>query len=98
MTGWLLRGIDADKRPSGRFVEEGGKRLKPKPTAEKKLKSLFASAAWQALMGRTQVYFDITIGGQEAGRLVFELFNDVVPKTAENFRALCTGTFFHDSF
>jgi peptidylprolyl isomerase len=42
-------------------------------------------------MGRTQVYFDITIGGQEAGRLVFELFNDVVPKTAENFRALCTG-------
>ncbi len=37
------------------------------------------------------VFFDITIGGQAAGRVTFELFADVVPKTAENFRALCTG-------
>jgi len=38
-----------------------------------------------------RVYFDMTIGGKPAGRIVFELFADVVPKTAENFRALCTG-------
>ncbi len=38
-----------------------------------------------------KVFFDITIGGQAAGRVTFELFADVVPKTAENFRALCTG-------
>ncbi|XP_035696496.1 peptidyl-prolyl cis-trans isomerase-like [Branchiostoma floridae] len=37
------------------------------------------------------VFFDITIGGTPAGRIVFELRADVVPKTAENFRALCTG-------
>ena len=37
------------------------------------------------------VYFDITIDDAPAGRLTFELFADVVPKTAENFRALCTG-------
>ena len=37
------------------------------------------------------VFFDITIGGEAAGRITFELFADVVPKTAENFRALCTG-------
>mmetsp|Transcript_61964 Transcript_61964/g.130850 ORF Transcript_61964/g.130850 Transcript_61964/m.130850 type:complete len:171 (-) Transcript_61964:263-775(-) len=38
-----------------------------------------------------KVFFDITIGGAEAGRIVMELREDVVPKTAENFRALCTG-------
>ena len=38
-----------------------------------------------------QVYFDIKIGDKAAQRVTFELFKDVVPKTAENFRALCTG-------
>nr|AEJ08750.1 cyclophilin A-like protein [Crassostrea ariakensis] len=42
-------------------------------------------------MGKPQVFFDISIGGQPAGRIVMELEADVVPKTAENFRALCTG-------
>ncbi|TPX42075.1 hypothetical protein SeMB42_g05291 [Synchytrium endobioticum] len=37
------------------------------------------------------VFFDITIGGQAAGRLKMELFADVVPRTAENFRQFCTG-------
>merc|ERR1711937_1029041 len=35
--------------------------------------------------------FDMTVGGQAAGRCVFELYADACPKTAENFRALCTG-------
>ena len=38
-----------------------------------------------------KVFFDISIGDQPAGRIVFELFADAAPKTAENFRALCTG-------
>merc|ERR1712002_984604 len=42
-------------------------------------------------MALPRTYFDISIGGQPAGRIVFELRADVVPKTAENFRALCTG-------
>ena len=42
-------------------------------------------------MQNPRVFFDIHIGGKAAGRVVFELFADTVPKTAENFRALCTG-------
>ncbi|KAI0788092.1 cyclophilin-like domain-containing protein [Fomes fomentarius] len=38
-----------------------------------------------------RVFFDFAIGDQPAGRVVFELFSDTAPKTAENFRALCTG-------
>ncbi len=40
---------------------------------------------------RSRVFFDVTIGKRPAGRVTFELYDDVVPKTAENFRALCTG-------
>ncbi|XP_035524492.1 peptidyl-prolyl cis-trans isomerase-like [Morone saxatilis] len=42
-------------------------------------------------MGNPKVFFDITINGANAGRIIMELRADVVPKTAENFRALCTG-------
>ncbi|KAK3709281.1 Peptidyl-prolyl cis-trans isomerase H [Vermiconidia calcicola] len=37
------------------------------------------------------VFFDITLGGEPLGRVKMELFADVVPRTAENFRQFCTG-------
>lgn len=42
-------------------------------------------------MSNPKVFFDILIGKAKAGRIVMELFADVTPKTAENFRCLCTG-------
>ncbi|KAF5201664.1 Peptidyl-prolyl cis-trans isomerase [Thalictrum thalictroides] len=44
-----------------------------------------------AVVKNPRCYMDISIGGELEGRIVVELYADVVPKTAENFRALCTG-------
>lgn len=41
--------------------------------------------------GNPVVFMDISIGGHSAGRIKMELFADVVPKTADNFRQFCTG-------
>ncbi|KAL1881431.1 hypothetical protein VTK73DRAFT_3949 [Phialemonium thermophilum] len=49
------------------------------------------SSTGETKASRPRVFFDIKIGNKDAGRVIFELFSDVVPKTAENFRALCTG-------
>ena len=54
--------------------------------------ALFACAFAQTLDTVTQkVYFDITIDCEEAGRIVFGLFGNTTPKTAENFAQLTTG-------
>merc|ERR1712185_671953 len=50
-----------------------------------------APAPGRRLQAKPKVFFDMNIGGASAGRIVMELRADVVPKTAENFRCLCTG-------
>lgn len=40
---------------------------------------------------RPRVFFDVALGGKPLGRITMELYSDIVPKTAENFRCLCTG-------
>ncbi|XVE99030.1 hypothetical protein REPUB_Repub03eG0161400 [Reevesia pubescens] len=42
-------------------------------------------------MSNPKVFFNILIGKAKAGQILIELFADVVPKTAKNFLALCTG-------
>ena len=42
-------------------------------------------------MAALRVFFDVTADGASVGRIIMELRPDVVPKTSENFRALCTG-------
>jgi len=65
---------------------------------EEELKAAY-QAGWDAQKAEEKgpagpnprVWFDITVGGDPTGRIVFELYKDVTPRTADNFRALCTG-------
>lgn len=52
-------------------------------------------SAEMSSMENPKVFFDISVAGVAAGRVVIELKADVAPRTAENFRCLCTGTLLH---
>ena len=55
-------------------------------------RSQIVGSAGGAKPGRNpHVFFDVTVGGQRQGRIVMELYADTTPRTAENFRCLCTG-------
>jgi len=56
----------------------------------KTMELTFARGGVEAVLN-PRAFFDIEIGGEPAGRIVMELRKDVVPKTVENFRCLCTG-------
>jgi len=42
-------------------------------------------------MSNQNVFFDVAVDNNPIGRITFKLYDDVVPKTTANFRALCTG-------
>jgi len=83
--GSVTKGMDV-VRTIERYGTQGGK---------PKARIVIADCGWlndtRQKVALPKVYFDMTIGGRPAGRIIMTLRSDVVPKTAENFRALCTG-------
>ncbi|KAJ3043324.1 Peptidyl-prolyl cis-trans isomerase cyp10 [Rhizophlyctis rosea] len=69
-------GNDGEAEPSAKRVRTGGEQV--------------AASAPRRGGGNPRVFFDIEMGGKPIGRITMLLYADVVPKTAENFRALCT--------
>eukprot|EP00929_Paragymnodinium_shiwhaense_P015187 TRINITY_DN123235_c0_g1_i1.p1 TRINITY_DN123235_c0_g1~~TRINITY_DN123235_c0_g1_i1.p1 ORF type:complete len:204 (-),score=48.54 TRINITY_DN123235_c0_g1_i1:229-840(-) len=61
------------------------------PVADPKVDESYTPPLGEANPANPKVFLDINVGGQDTGRIVIELKADVAPKTAENFRALCTG-------
>jgi len=55
------------------------------------LLALAAKAAATTEVLNPIVFLEIEVDGASVGRVELELFADVAPKTAENFRCLCTG-------
>ncbi|PAA53591.1 hypothetical protein BOX15_Mlig017811g1 [Macrostomum lignano] len=98
---WLKKfgGATLQNRPDGEAADGngGGSAAAAEVSSEKPAEAAAASTDSQPAAkrsktggGNPRVYLDISIGGRSAGRIVAELRKDVVPKTAENFRCLCS--------
>merc|ERR1711917_86302 len=61
------------------------------PKAFKKFENMGGKASKSSDSGQN-VFFEISIDGENIGRIEFVLFDDAVPKTAKNFRTLATGS------
>jgi len=76
------------------------KAVKLDPSKFAKFDKAYQLPLGQARAGNPKVFFDVQIGEVNAGKIVMELRQDIVPQTAENFRSLCTmekGFGFKDS-
>jgi cyclophilin family peptidyl-prolyl cis-trans isomerase len=104
--GRVVEGMDVIKQMERQGTKNDGKTLQkvyikdcgvvsteavPRTIAASSSTAAPSSAAASASPQQPVVFFDVSIGNKPAGRIVMQLRADVVPRTAENFRQLCTG-------
>lgn len=76
---------------AGQTLDKDAPEETPQPATETEaVVDVTVSSKPEEKKANPQVYFDIKIGNSDVGRIVMILRADVVPKTAENFRQLCT--------
>ena len=71
-----------------KFQQQGAERFRQRYTPP----TPFDWSKKEDTLSRPHAFFDIRIEHEKLGRIKFELASDVVPKTVENFKALCLGT------
>lgn len=71
-------------------VDESEQVVKKAPKSESKSETKTDSKE-EKKSDKSDVFFDVSIGGEPAGKIIFKLYDDVVPLTAANFRAICVG-------
>eukprot|EP00928_Gymnodinium_smaydae_P055194 TRINITY_DN38790_c0_g1_i1.p1 TRINITY_DN38790_c0_g1~~TRINITY_DN38790_c0_g1_i1.p1 ORF type:complete len:438 (+),score=112.68 TRINITY_DN38790_c0_g1_i1:156-1316(+) len=72
-------------------MESKAKAITRKDASDPEVRAAKNKLAAVSQPGRPRVFLDVALDGHPLGRIVIELFSDMVPKTVENFRALCTG-------
>ncbi|ETW03201.1 hypothetical protein, variant [Aphanomyces invadans] len=84
-------GFDVDVRKPSALVDAAAAHDDVAETATQFPPSTIVPRNWTRQRGRRYVWLDVAIDGVPIGRITTELYMDLVPKTAENFRALVTG-------
>lgn len=87
---WLQRHAGATLKHDDEKKDEEKQEVETTVSEEPKVEIEPADDSANEPKRNPQVYMDIRIGSSDAGRIVILLRADVVPKTAENFRSLCT--------
>lgn len=88
--GFSLAGSRAAPRGSQKVCAKGAVAFKKDSSSAEERKSAEQAVASE-VPGRPRVFLDITLDSEPIGRIVCELFSDITPRTAENFRQLCRG-------
>jgi len=81
------RAMPKGKQTVGVGLGESFRKDKPNDTDSRKAEE----ASKHSVAGRPLCFLEVAIGGGRQGRIICELFSDITPRTAENFRQLCIG-------